>query len=224
MIAVETRRVSLHFAGRLSGSEKGGSLAELAAAIAPAAPALAWARQIHSAVVLEARAGAAGEGDALWTERTDLALGVVTADCVPVLFSGQHSVAAAHAGWRGLAAEILPRTVEQLARQLGERPADLEAWIGPAIGPCCYEVSEQVADQVVRTSTPEARRPGAAERPCLDLHRAAAAQLANAGVLHVATFAICTRCHPELLWSHRHESARGAAAGRNLSFLWRRPA
>ena len=180
MIAVDEPRVALRFAGRRSGSEKGGSLEGLAAELAPEAPPLAWARQIHSAIVLEARAGLCGEGDALFTERTDLALGVVTADCVPVLLAGARAIAAAHAGWRGLAAGVLPRTVERLVEAFGEQPADLQAWIGPAIGPCCYEVSDEVADQVARASTRKARRPGTGERPVLDLHRAAAAQLAQA--------------------------------------------
>lgn len=219
MIAVEESGVSLRFAGRRSGSEKGSSLERLAAEVAPEAPPLAWARQVHSAIVLEACAGLCGEGDALFTERTDLALGVVTADCVPVLLAGARAIAAAHAGWRGLASGILPRAVERLVQELGERPAELQAWIGPAIGPCCYEVSDEVAEQVARASTRRARQPGTGERPVLDLHRAAAAQLAQTGLVRISALGICTRCHPANLWSYRRD---GAGAGRNLSFIWRR--
>ena len=94
MIRVDTERHALRFAGRRPGSEKGASLEILANRVAPEAPPLAWARQIHSALVLEARPGSCGEGDALWTERDDVALGVVTADCLPVLFAGAHVLSA----------------------------------------------------------------------------------------------------------------------------------
>lgn len=186
-------------------------------------PEPAWAEQIHSARVLEASAGGCGEGDALVTTRTGLALSVVTADCVPVLLASAEPggpVAAVHAGWRGIAAEIVPRALERL-----EVPASgVVAWTGPAIGPCCYEVGTEVAERVARVSPAHGladivRRPRdpSREKPHLDLVAAVRAQLVAAGVDDVRCADRCTRCHPGELWSYRRE---GVAAGRNYGFVW----
>jgi len=180
---------------------------------------VAWARQVHSARVLEASPGLCGEGDALWTDRRRLALSVVTADCVPLLlacrdFGGE--IAAVHAGWRGIASDIVARTVERLAAT----PTALIAWIGPAIGGCCYEVGPEVAARVTRVSTEEAMCPNPDPKrpnPHLDLLGAIRHQLAAAGVEEVRTVDRCTRCHPEELWSYRRD---GKAAGRNFGFVW----
>lgn len=221
-------RVELRFTGR--GPVPRPPRRELLAALAPRPRpggdreeppglGLAWAEQIHSARVLEASAGSCGEGDALVTDRPGLALSVVTADCVPVLLaSGEPGgpIAAVHAGWRGIAAEIVPRTLERL-----EVPGStLVAWIGPAIGACCYEVGSEVAERVARVSTGDAVRPGRASargNPHLDLREAVRSQLVSAGVGDVRSVDRCTRCHPEELWSYRRE---GEGAGRNHSFVW----
>lgn len=183
-------------------------------AFAPAAPPLAWAKQVHSAVALPARPGACGEGDALFTEKADLALCVATADCVPVLLAGPKGHAAIHAGWRGIAAGVVPATLEKLQGQL----AEWTAWIGPAIGACCYEVGEEVAERVVAASAPEVAIRGPAGRPHLDLLGAVRLQLAAAGVGEVIVLPRCTRCDEEKLWSWRREGKR---AGRNYAFIWR---
>ncbi len=174
---------------------------------------LAWLEQVHSARVREARPGPCGRGDALVTRRTGLALAVAAADCVPVVVAGPGRLAAIHAGWRGIAAGVVPRAVERL----GGEASELAAWIGPAIGPCCYEVGDDVAERVEAASGPRAVRAGARGRPHLDLPAAVAAQLAACGVHEASPLATCTRCHPELLWSYRRD---GAAAGRNLTFAW----
>ncbi len=179
-----------------------------------AAPPLAWLRQVHSATVLAAAPGFCGEGDALFTAEPGLALAVAAADCVPVLLAGPEGVAAAHAGWRGLAAGVLGATI----RAATARPDRWTAWIGPAIGPCCYEVGEDVAARVVAASAPEVVLPGPAGRPHLDLPAAARRQLAAAGVGQVHVLGHCTRCDAERLWSYRRQ---GRAAGRNLGFIWR---
>jgi hypothetical protein len=175
---------------------------------------VAWARQIHSATVLAVESpGLAGEGDALVTHRRGLALAVATADCVPIALGGDGALAVIHAGWRGIAAGVVAAAVARL-----ERPAPaLAAWIGPAIGPCCYEVGWEVAEQVVAATTPAALRPSAAGgRPYLDLAAAVAAQLSAAGVAIAGSVPRCTSCNPELS-SHRRD---GLAAGRNLAFAW----
>lgn len=186
-----------------------------------------WARQVHSARLLRVggqspASSPCGEGDALLTSATDVALAVVTADCVPVLLAGARGVAAVHAGWRGLAAGIIGASV------LALKPT--EAWIGPSIGPCCYEVGEEVAAEVERAldagksrAEPEresmkVRWPGRGSRPHLDLYRAAELQLLAAGVGKIQTHRICTRCHPQWLASYRRD---GKGAGRNIALVWR---
>jgi purine-nucleoside/S-methyl-5'-thioadenosine phosphorylase / adenosine deaminase len=184
---------------------------------APAGLAVAWARQVHSARVLAAsEGGERGQGDALWSDRPGLALAVATADCVPVVLAGGGRVAAVHAGWRGIAAGVVGQAVAALAVE----PGRLAAWIGPAIGPCCYEVGEEVAARVVAAAEPGIARPGPRGRPHLDLPAAVGSQLVAAGVGEVETLGGCTRCHPESLFSYRGEGRR---AGRNLAFVWRSP-
>ena len=119
-------------------------------AIEPEAPPLAWAKQIHSAVALPARPGHCGEGDALFTDEPGLVLSVITADCVPVLVAGPEGLAAIHAGWRGIVGGVIPAALEKMKGA----PADWTAWVGPAIGACCYEVGEDVAGPVVAASGP----------------------------------------------------------------------
>lgn len=187
--------------------------AALPAALVPAVVATAWLRQEHGARVLEARAGDCGAGDALIVRSPGLAAVVATADCVPILVAGR-AAAAVHAGWRGIVAGVVARAVEQL-----DDSEPLVAWIGPAIGPCCYEVGEEVARAVeaaCATSVRAASSP--AGRPRIDLRQAAAAQLAAAGVERIRIVEHCTRCNPQWLSSYRREGAR---AGRNLALLWR---
>src|SRR3954471_7277106 len=154
---------------RFTGRGPGGEREEILRRIEPGAPPMAWAKQIHSAVALPARPGFCGEGDALYTEEKGLALSVMTADCVPVLMAGPSEIAAIHAGWRGIVSGIIPATLERLAGPLSE----WTAWIGPAIGVCCYEVGEDVAAQVVAAGGPETAVPGPAGKPHLDLPGAA---------------------------------------------------
>ncbi len=178
----------------------------------------AWPTQVHSATVLDARPGRNGEGDAVITDRRRLALAVVTADCVPVLLAATGRIAAVHAGWRGLAQSILPAVLERLARPEPDA-GPVTAWIGPAIGPCCYEVGADVAARVRATSGDGVVRNGPRGRPHLDLVAAAVAQLARHGVQEVHTVDACTRCDEDRLFSYRRE---GPAAGRNVAAIWRR--
>ncbi len=202
-------RIEVRFVGRGPGDRTA------AAAAAGAPQAVAWSRQIHSARVLSASAGHCGEGDAITTTLADLALSVVTADCVPVVLAGEAEIASIHAGWRGIAAGIVGET---LAR-LGTPPERLTAWLGPAIGPCCYEVGDDVASQVAAASEATAVIAGRGPRPHVDLHAAVQSQLRRAGVQRVHDIPDCTQCSPDILWSYRRE---GAGAGRNLAFIWMR--
>jgi YfiH family protein len=191
-----------------------GSRTEAFERITGEARPVAWARQIHSAQVLPARAGECGEGDALVGRESGLALSIVTADCVPVLLAGPTGIAAAHAGWRGIAAGVVGATVEAL----GGPPEECAAWIGPAIGPCCYETGQDVADKVVAASHSGVAVPGPAGRPHLDLQAAVRHQLQAAGIREIQAVPLCTRCEETNLHSYRRDGKR---AGRNHAFIWR---
>ncbi len=200
------------FAGRGLKPDREAGLRQLL----PPGVEVAWPHQIHSAAVLSVGLpGCAGSGDALVTRTTALALAVVTADCVPVLLAGAGRVAAVHAGWRGIAAEILPATLDHFAA--GELPC---AWVGPAIGACCYEVGADVAAEVQAVSPLPVIRVQPNGRLHLDLQAAVTAQLAARGVTEVQRLAVCTRCDPRW-WSFRRD---GVAAGRNAAVIWLAPA
>jgi YfiH family protein len=160
---------------------------------------LALNYQRHSTLVHRARAGARGEpGDGLWTDEPGLPVLAFSADCVPIaLVRANGDVPAAavlHVGWRGLLAGI----VETAVQTLGE--GALAAAVGPAIGPCCYEVRDDVGE-------PFRARFGAAivRNGRLDLWRAADETLRRAGVAQVERFDLCTACGPELFFSHRRD-------------------
>ncbi len=172
-----------------------------------------WLEQVHGRTVRRARTGCSGRGDALWTADRGRALVIVTADCVPVLIARGAQVAAVHAGWRGVAAGVVPAACARLAA--GD---DAVAWIGPSIGACCYEVGDDVARQVADVSCPRVVRAKGAGRPHLDLQAAVGFQLKQAGFDDVRLIDRCTHCHPDELWSYRRSGPR---AGRNLALIWR---
>ena len=187
---------------------------------------VAWARQVHSAQVLRAAPGLCGEADALVSGEAGLALTIFTADCVPILLAdseatgsppGGPRIAAVHAGWRGLASGVIAQTLDRL----GGSASRWVAWIGPAIGPCCYEVEDEVVEAVAVEAGGRAglASPGPRGRPHLHLQAAAARQLAAAGVKNVRRVEACTRCHDDLLFSYRRE---GPGGGRNYSLIWSR--
>lgn len=102
----------------------------------------AYLNQVHGATVIEAvRPGLLGDGDAMVVLRPGIPIMVATADCVPVIVEADGAVAVVHAGWRGAAAGVLPAALQAL-EAAGRQP--LRAAIGPAIGPCCYEVGPEV--------------------------------------------------------------------------------
>ncbi len=148
------------FAGVIFGSAAWGDLRHDQAGRADAAgelglpPDWAFLNQVHGATVLKVvDGGNQGDGDAMVTARPLLALLVATADCVPVAIEADGAVAVVHAGWRGAVAGVLPAALDTLQRD-GHTPR--RAAIGPAIGPCCYEVGEDVAarfaEHVARTT------------------------------------------------------------------------
>lgn len=133
----------------------------------------AFTRQVHGAAIVEANdAGLQGEADALYTTKPNLPLCVATADCVPIVLEAADAVALVHAGWRGMAAGVVAATVAGMA---GRGDPVLRAAIGPAIGPCCYEVGDDVLTELggsFRTETTWGT-------PSVDLRAAASAQLGD---------------------------------------------
>lgn len=136
------------------------------------------------------------------------------ADCVPILLTapGAQVTAVVHAGWRGTAAGAARAAVDALGRHYGVEPEDIHAVIGPAIGPCCYQVDEPVAE-AVGAPLPDAGRvvhPGGGGKYLLDLALANAQLLAAAGVPEgqILQSGLCTACRPQWFFSHRGEGGR----------------
>lgn len=204
--------------GFLDRAESAGGLAAAVAAAGAALP-LDVPRQVHGARVLPAAAGERPEADGLVTAAPGRLVGIVTADCVPVLLVGRdvRVAAAVHAGWRGAAAGVLEAAVAEMTGS-GAAPGDIEAAIGPAVGGCCYEVGPEVRDAFeARTgrTTAVAFTASAGGKYHLDLRRAVAILLAAAGVGSTAELGPCTACTPAYC-SYRRD---GSGAGRQLSFV-----
>lgn len=195
----------------------------------PAEPS--WLQQVHGTAVVTAVAAtatAAGTAsatalatasapvaDASWTTAPGVTCAVLTADCLPVLFcnrAGTH-VAAAHAGWRGLAAGVLECTIGWLAAD-GVRPDSLLAWLGPAIGPSAYEVGDEVRAAFLQADPAAARafRPRRPGHWLLDLYAAARLRLARAGVTAVFGGEHCTLKESGRFFSHRRDGVTGRQA------------
>lgn len=179
------------------------------------------ARQVHGVRVVEAALlGAPREdADGVITAGRGLAVGVITADCVPALLLAERRgvVAAVHAGWRGAAAGVLESALALLHARFGVAAGEVDVALGPAIGPCCYRVGAEVqAAFTARTGslTASAWTP-AGGRLLLDLRRAARLLLEAAGVHLVETVGPCTACTTDLA-SYRRD---GGDAGRQLSFI-----
>jgi hypothetical protein len=181
-----------------------------------AEPALRRPRQVHGARAVWAAGDAAlGDADAVLCAEPGTRIGVLTADCVPILLAAGDAVAAVHAGWRGLAAGVVENALAALgAHAAGARVA---AAIGPCIGGCCYEVDAPVLAPL------RARYGAALDAACvptragharLDLGALVEAALLRAGVAPVALGTAarsCTRCDAQRFHSFRRD---GAAAGR----------
>lgn len=178
-------------------------------------PGVTFAVQVHGAEVRTVTAlsiPAGAECDALVTDRPGIAVGVLVADCLPVLLADPLGgvVAAAHAGRRGLLAGVLQRTLERMAA-LGADPRRTTAVIGPGIGGCCYEVPAALRGEV-SVALPEAASTTSWGTPSLDLAAAAAAILGAAGVDRVERVAACTY-EDERFYSFRRAPGTGRFAG-----------
>ena len=127
---------------------------------------------------------------------------VMVADCLPVALAGPGGVAMAHCGWRGLAAGIVARASTAVEAEA--------AAVGPGIGPCCYEVGDEVLTEFADLD-------GVADGRMLDLSAVARALLERAGVEATETSGLCTKCNPDLFYSHRRDGGR---TGRQAGLVW----
>jgi YfiH family protein len=182
-------------------------------------------RQLHGDHILEVKdknIKEAGEGDGMVTSEKEAFLGVLTADCVPILFVAPEKELAAvvHAGWRGTVAGLAAKMVQLLKNPYGITPDQVEVAQGPAIGSCCYEVKDDV-------SNPLLERWGKIAKPCLenragktylDLRRLNRAILEQAGVpsKHIYEIGPCTSCSADEFFSYRREKKE---TGRQISFV-----
>jgi YfiH family protein len=183
-----------------------------------------YAQQVHGTTLLRVPSEPGRhKADALWTDRPGGAVGVYTADCVPILIAHESRsfVCAVHAGWRGSAARIASLSVRALVSATGCRPGELRAAIGPHIGPCCYEVDEPVLGAIPSPSV--YRRATRPDRAMLDLFALNRAQLVGAGVPARAIERVggCTACDIERYSSYRRE--RGSARMLHFIRAGRRP-
>ena len=188
---------------------------------------LTFARQVHGkhvALVPAGHAGAFDDTDALITNAPQTPLVILTADCAAIFFLDpvHNAIGIAHAGWRGTLAGIAADTVRRMNEEFNSWPRDILVGIGPSIGPCCYEVGEEVINAVedalpdhteevlvdadmasagsFRASVNEGRRH-------FDLWRANELILMETGIpeTHIEIARLCTACHADMFYSHRAE-------------------
>ena len=163
----------------------------------------AWVRQVAGDTVLRVtEAGLAGEADALITAESDLCLAVAVADCVPIALVGEREIAMVHSGWRGTLAGVSGKAARELQDSV------VRAYIGPSIRRCCYEVSQDLADEFAGVFGE-----GVVSGRNLSLQDAIRTDLEEAGV-EVHDLGLCSGCRPDLFYSHRMQKP---LTGRNLA-------
>ena len=184
--------------------------------------------QVHGSDVVEVTApwapGGGPRADAMVTTRPDITLGIISADCAPILLADATAgvAGAAHAGWRGAVAGVIDATVAAMV-QLGARPASIVAAIGPCIGQASYEVSIDLREAVLANEPTDSRffAPGRREtRWQFDLAGYCAARLAAAGVDAVATVGVDTVADEARFFSHRRRTLGGGGPiGHQISII-----
>jgi polyphenol oxidase len=180
-------------------------------------------KQVHGdriADVADSNIKEIGEADGMVAERPGIFLGVLTADCAPILFAVPELKLAAvvHAGWRGTLAGIAPKMVRHLKERYGVAPERIEAALGPTIGPCCYEIGADVAGPLIEKCGDAAKTSMHARRgrQFLDIRELNRCQLEAAGIAprRIAVVGPCTSCDKDF-FSYR----RDKVTGRQLSLI-----
>jgi polyphenol oxidase len=176
--------------------------------------------RIH--VADSASRGVSAVADGMVSATSNVILGILTADCVPILLMDADArvVGALHAGWRGVLANILASGVRAM-KALGARPQRIQSALGPAIGPCCFEVDIELARRFEK-ELPQARglvSAASGAKAHIDLKGIIGAQLLSAGLetAAISDVAVCTRCAGDRFFSRR--GAGGGATGLQLSFI-----
>jgi hypothetical protein len=178
-------------------------------------------RQVHGSRVVAAERGGPPreEADAVVSAAPGVAACVSVADCAPILLADPRSgaVAAVHAGWRGTLARAAEHAVRALEARHGSRPGELLAVVGPAIGPCCYEVARELAERFRDEVGPDCANPSPSQ-PRVDLWLANETVLRRAGLerRHVQVLRRCTSCEDGWFFSHRRDGGR---TGRQVGFI-----
>lgn len=195
------------------------------AELLPRAPK--WLSQVHGSRVVVAdeviNLPDDVKADAIATSTVNIPCAIMVADCLPVLFcddAGQH-VAAAHAGWRGLAAGVLENTVAAMQAA----PAQIMAWLGPAIGPAAFEVGDDVRDAFVSRDPAAAacfvpRGEDVPDKFLADIYALARLRLASAGVTRVYGGEFCTVSDASRFFSYRREGKISRQTGRMAGVIW----
>lgn len=166
------------------------------------------------------------EADGMVTNLPKVALGILTADCTPILFADPNAniIGACHAGWKGAVNGIIENTVEAM-KALGAKPDQIIAAIGPTISAPNYEVGPEFADNLGHTAPaalPFITYPDGTTRAHFDLPGFAKAQLAAAGIKSIDSAGGCTYANPALYFSHRHTTHHGTKAGRQIALIIQR--
>lgn len=207
------------------------------AAQLPGAARVAYLEQVHGThvVALDAASADGQRADAAWTQAPGLACTVLVADCLPVLLCGRGGrpfVAAAHAGWRGLAAGVLESTLTAVGEGMGPDAGNVMAWLGPCIGPQAFEVGDEVRAAFLAAAAGASRhrieghfRPGRqAGKWWCDLAGIARDRLRAAGVDAIygndGSASWCTWTQSATFFSHRRDAARLGASGRMAASIW----
>lgn len=179
-----------------------------------------WLQQVHGTTVVDAVdvvEGRAGPADAVFSTQPGLACTVLVADCLPVLMADAQGrcVAAAHAGWRGLAAGVLENTLTAVCGASGASTGEVTAWLGPCIGPRSFEVGDDVRDAFGAQGAPyfraHQRRDGSSAW-LADLPGLARMRLAAAGVARIEGGQWCTVEDADRFFSYRRDGVTGRLA------------
>jgi len=203
--------------GVLTGDDEGSvreNRRRLAAAMGRPAADVVIGRQVHGAALARHRSAQRPapfaepgspipEVDGHVTEDRALSPLVFVADCLPIALVGRSGLALLHCGWRGMAAGIVAKGADAVGAGT--------AAIGPGIGPCCYEVGEEVLEAFASLAE------GAADGRMLDLREVAISLLRDAGVERIEVSRLCTSCEPDLFFSHRRD---GGSTGRQAGIAW----
>ena len=178
--------------------------------------------QVHSADILTVDGDnyqrEMGQADGLITTAPDIYLNLRFADCTPLLFYDpvRHAIGLTHAGWRGTVQNAAGATAQAMVDELGCRADDIIAVIGPAIGPCCYEVGVEVmaaAANIFTDSTSLFQHNGKVDHAHFDMGEANRRQLAAGGVKQIIQSGLCTACHTDKFFSHRAENGQTGRFG-----------